>query len=122
MRTLGLVVIFVAAVLIHDARAQTPVEDCVTDEIDAEATPAVAAAIRKDCERKLAPKPAPARWRQPPPRIWQCNDIRVTETVLQPGIVHYDLAGTIWGGSQFTLNITNGDMFFNGRQCLMLRG
>ena len=60
-------------------------------------------------------------WQPPPPRVWQCNDIRVTETVLQPGVVHYDLGGTIWGGSQFTLNINNGDMFFNGHQCVMLR-
>jgi hypothetical protein len=28
-------------------------------------------------------------------RIWQCNDIRVTETVNQPGVVNYDLGGTI---------------------------
>ena len=82
-------IVFIAAVLIHDARAA---------EVDL------------------------TRWQPPPPRIWQCNDIRVTETVLQPGIVHYDLGGTIWGGSQFTLNINNGDMFFNGRPCIILRG
>jgi hypothetical protein len=52
--------------------------------------------------------------------MWQCNDIRVTETVNQPGIVHYDLGGTIWGGSQFVLNLTNGALFFNGRPCLPL--
>ena len=32
-------------------------------------------------------------------RIWQCNDIRVTETSIRPGVINYDLAGTIWGGS-----------------------
>jgi hypothetical protein len=44
----------------------------------------------------------------------------VTETVNQPGIVHYDLGGTIWGGSQFVLNLTNGALMsgmyrFRGR-------
>ena len=64
--------------------------------------------------------PAPAAFK-PWQRIWQCNDIRVTETVMQPGIVNYDLGGTIWGGSQFTLNITRGDLYFNGRPCWPLR-
>jgi hypothetical protein len=54
---------------------------------------------------------------QPSQRVWQCNDIRVTETVMQPGVVTYDLGGTIWGGSQFTLNIQQGALFFNGRPC-----
>jgi hypothetical protein len=54
-------------------------------------------------------------------RTWQCNDIRVTETVNQPGVVNYDLGGTIWGGSNFTLNFQRGDLFFNGRPCLQLR-
>jgi hypothetical protein len=53
-------------------------------------------------------------------RVWQCNDIRVTETVNQPGVVNYDLGGTIWGGSNFTLNITRGDLYFNGRPCVPL--
>jgi hypothetical protein len=54
-------------------------------------------------------------------RVWQCNDIRVTETVNQPGIVNYDLGGTIWGGSQFALDIQRGNLYFNGRPCLPLR-
>jgi hypothetical protein len=49
------------------------------------------------------------------------NDIRVTETVNQPGIVNYDLGGTIWGGSQFALDIERGILYFNGRLCLPLR-
>jgi len=57
---------------------------------------------------------------QPWQRIWQCNDIRVTETVMQPGVVNYDLGGTIWGGSQFTLNIERGYLYFNGRLCVRL--
>jgi hypothetical protein len=55
-------------------------------------------------------------------RAWQCNDIRVTETVTQRGIVNYDLAGTIWGGSQFALDIQRGTMWFNGRPCVFLGG
>jgi hypothetical protein len=55
-------------------------------------------------------------------RAWQCNDIRVTETVTQRGIVNYDLGGTIWGGSQFALDIVRGTMWFNGRPCLFLGG
>src|SRR4051794_3526772 len=49
------------------------------------------------------PAAKPAAFR-PSQRIWQCNDIRVTETATQPGIINYDLGGTIWGGSQFTLD------------------
>jgi len=64
---------------------------------------------------------APAPRFRPWQRIWQCNDIRVTETVNQPGTVNYDLGGTIWGGSNFTLNFQRGDLFFNGRPCLQLR-
>jgi len=53
-------------------------------------------------------------------RAWQCNDVRVTETVNQPGIVNYDIGGMIWGGSQFTLNLENGALYFNGRLCAPL--
>ena len=53
-------------------------------------------------------------------RAWQCNDVRVTETVNQPGIVNYDLGGTILFGSQFTLNLENGALYFNGRLCAPL--
>jgi hypothetical protein len=64
--------------------------------------------------------PQPTRF-QPWQRIWQCNDIRVTETGRQPGIVHYDLGGTIWGGGQFTLNFMQDLLYFNGRPCVPLR-
>jgi hypothetical protein len=53
-------------------------------------------------------------------RAWQCSDIRVTETVTKAGIVNYDLAGTIWGGSQFVLDIQRGTMWFNRRPCVFL--
>jgi len=72
-----------------------------------------------DCKRPAA-KPARG-WFKPWQRIWQCNDIRVTETVNQPGIANYDLGGTIWGGSQFMLNFNRGELYFNGRPCLQLR-
>jgi len=56
---------------------------------------------------------------QPWQRIGQCNDIRVTVTARDPFSVEYDLGGTIWGGSRFT--IIKGDLFFNGRPCLSLQ-
>ena len=65
----------------------------------------------------------PARF-QPWERVWQCNDIRVTATGPQPGVTVYDLGGTIWGGSQFTLVPGKGlelDLYFNGRPCVPLR-
>jgi len=48
--------------------------------------------------------------------IWQCNDIRVTVTAREEWTVEYDLGGTIWGGSRFT--IVKGQLFLNGRPCL----
>lgn len=58
-------------------------------------------------------KPTPFRpWQQ----VWQCNDIRVTVTSLKPFEVNYDIGGTIWGGSQFTM--IAGDLYFNGRPCV----
>ena len=79
-----------------------------------------ARAVAADTDDPVAAPPVRARF-QPLQRIWQCNDIRVTETVNQPGIVNYDLGGTIWGGSQFTLNIQQGYLYFNGRLCAPLR-
>jgi hypothetical protein len=66
-------------------------------------------------------KPQPAAFR-PWQRAWQCNDIRVTETVVRQGIVSYDLGGTIWGGSQFALDIRRGTLWFNGKACMFLGG
>jgi hypothetical protein len=56
---------------------------------------------------------------QPWQHVWQCNDVRVTVTFNPGGIVTYDLAGTIWGGSQFTH--TRDFLYFNGRPCAPLR-
>jgi len=75
-----------------------------------------------DCDRALADGQDALRSTtfRPWQRMWQCNDVRVTEIVNQPGIVSYDIGGMIWGGSQFTLNIERGDLYFNGRLCVPL--
>ena len=61
------------------------------------------------------PLPRFRPWQQ----VWQCNDIRVTVTARDPISVEYDLGGTIWGGSRFT--VVKGELFFNGRPCLPLQ-
>jgi hypothetical protein len=81
--------------------------------------------IPDNCEVGMAdvPEKPPTRVAfKPWQRAWQCSDIRVTETVTQRGIVNYDFAGTIWGGSQFALDIQRGAMWFNGRPCAFLGG
>lgn len=60
----------------------------------------------------------PQRFR-PWQQVWQCNDIRVTVTARDPLSIEYDLGGTIWGGSRFTL--FRGELFFNGRPCWPLQ-
>ena len=50
---------------------------------------------------------------------WQCNDIWVTVTARDPFSIEYDLGGTIWGGSRFT--VIKGELYFNARPCLPLR-
>ena len=62
--------------------------------------------------------PSPPRFR-PWQLVWQCNDIRVSVTGRDPFSVEYDLGGTIWGGSRFT--VIKDDLFFNGRPCLPLQ-
>ena len=64
--------------------------------------------------------PPPPRF-QPWQEIWQCNDIRVTVTERQAGVIEYDLGGTIWGGSRFTKPLA-GPLYFNDRQCLYIAG
>src|SRR5262245_26976150 len=61
------------------------------------------------------PLPRFRPWQQ----VWQCNDIRVTVTARDPFSIEYDLGGTIWGGSRFT--VVKGELFFNGRPCLSLQ-
>jgi hypothetical protein len=50
--------------------------------------------------------------------IWQCNDIHVTVTSRQPEEIEYDLGGSIWGGSRFT--VVRGNLYFNSRPCYQL--
>src|SRR5262249_46487777 len=47
--------------------------------------------------------PSIARLRVFRQQVWQCNDIRVTVTARDPFSIEYDLGGTIWGGSRFTV-------------------
>src|SRR5262249_24039822 len=61
------------------------------------------------------PLPRFRPWQQ----VWQCNDIRVTVTAREPFSIEYDLGGTIWGGSRFT--VIKGDLYFNARRCLPLQ-
>ena len=61
------------------------------------------------------PLPRFRPWQQ----VWQCNDIRVTVTARDSFSIEYDLGGTIWGGSRFT--VVKGELFFNGRPCLSLQ-
>jgi len=53
---------------------------------------------------------------QPWQQVWQCDDIGVTITARDPFSIEYDLGGTIWGGSRFT--VIKGELFFNWRPCL----
>jgi hypothetical protein len=68
-------------------------------------------------------EPAPARFR-PSQQIWQCNDIRITVTNPQPGVVNYDIGGTIWGGINFTAVYSlgpNAGLYLRGVPCARLR-
>jgi hypothetical protein len=68
-------------------------------------------------------EPEPARFR-PSQQIWQCNDIRVTVTNPSPGVVNYDIGGTIWGGINFTAVYSigpDGGLFLRGMPCARLR-
>jgi hypothetical protein len=69
------------------------------------------------------PKPPPFKpWQM----AWQCNDIRVTVTGSQPAVTTFDLGGTIWGGSQFTVVMRMAgyapvpELHMNGRPCVPL--
>jgi hypothetical protein len=69
-------------------------------------------------ESDVPPPPPPPHFR-PWQQVWQCNDIRVTVTARDPFSIEYDLGGTIWGGSHFT--VIKGALYFNERPCLPLR-
>jgi hypothetical protein len=120
---------FLLAALIIAARAETVTEQCTLgsnpDCLCSEKDGCFLCKSEQECKTARAAyaaanvKPVPFKGWQ---RAWQCNDIRVTETVTQRGIVNYDLGGTIWGGSQFALDIQRGTMWFNGRPCAFLGG
>jgi hypothetical protein len=86
-------IIFTAAMLIHEARAE---------DIDD------------------APPPARVRF-QPWQEAWQCNDLRVTVTSPAPGIINYDIAGTIWGGINFTFNGPQHQLYKGAWPCVFVR-
>jgi hypothetical protein len=79
----------------------------------------------EECKVARAEEEArPVRFR-PWQQAWQCNDIRVTVSSPKRDVVVYDLGGTIWGGSQFTMAPTGPwglpELYFNGRPCVPLR-
>jgi len=69
------------------------------------------------------PHPKPAafrRWQM----AWQCNDLRVTVTGQADGVINYDIAGTVWGGINFTqtFSLREGSrLFLRGVPCVPLR-
>ena len=72
-------------------------------------------------------KPKPIVWR-PWQQVWQCNDIRLTVTSRTEGLIEYDVAGSIWGGSQFAVDFRRRfagsgteAYYFNGRPCARLQ-
>jgi hypothetical protein len=68
-------------------------------------------------------KPAAHRFRRWQ-MAWQCNDLRVTVTAQDEGVVNYDIAGTIWGGINFTQTFDlrhGGRLFMRGVPCVPLR-
>jgi hypothetical protein len=99
------------------ARAADTLEDAkeICDERYSQDDKAAERCMKRERERIAAAAFRPSQ------RMWQCNDIRVTETINQPWVVNYDLGGTIWGGSQFTLMLESGALYFNGRPCVPLR-
>jgi hypothetical protein len=75
--------------------------------------------IPDNCEVGMADEPPRAvRW-QPRQEVWQCNDIRVTWTNTAPGVINYDIGGTVWGGINFTY--TPRGLFLRGVPCVPLR-
>ena len=74
----------------------------------------------RECAEGLGERPKPATYRfRPRQEIWQCNDIRVTWTEPEPGVINYDIGGTIWGGINFTY--TPRGLFLRGVPCVPLR-
>src|SRR5262245_33520642 len=68
----------------------------------------------------LPPKPVASSWR-PWQEIWQCNDLRVTVTGNAPGMVNYDIAGSVWGGINFTFDGPRHQLYTGQWQCALVR-
>ena len=73
-----------------------------------------------DDSPRCAPKPTPVRYR-PWQEVWQCNDLRVTVTSNAPGMVNYDIAGSIWGGINFTFDGPHHQLYKGAWPCTLLR-
>ena len=72
---------------------------------------------KSDRECREGRGPRPVRFR-PTQQVWQCNDLRVTVTQTAPFTWNYDIAGTIWGGINFTSDGPN--LYLRGVPCIAL--
>ena len=105
---------FGAAMLIHEARAEiSGDDDCAVARPDPTCPDW---AFDKKRNPDLRAKPI-MRW-YPSQHAWQCNDIHLTVSEIQPNVWIYDIGGSIWGGSQFAWD--HGVVIFNGRPCVPL--
>jgi hypothetical protein len=97
---------------------------CVNQEWEKhQQEPPVAEQPPEELPKQPEPKPQRVRFR-PTQQIWQCNDIRITVTNPSPGVVNYDIGGTIWGGINFTAVYSigpDGGLFLRGVPCARLR-
>jgi hypothetical protein len=131
-------VVFTVAMLVHDARAAEQPNTCNTDEECAAVCmktaktkqqkincwAIVSTSPEEDCkaEGDCSEEPRPAQYRfRPWQEIWQCNDLRVTVTGNAPGTVNYDIAGSIWGGINFTFDGPRHQLYKGAWPCVPLR-
>jgi len=64
--------------------------------------------------------PQPVRFR-PWQEVWQCNDLRVTITSNAPGMINYDIAGSILGGINFTMDGPRHQLYKGQWPCALVR-
>ena len=100
----------------HDG-ARAECEAQVTDLHD---TPAERRANIAECLEQHRPKPRPVAFR-PWQEVWQCNDLRVTVTSNAPGMVNYDIAGSIWGGINFTFDGPRHQLYKGAWPCALVQ-
>src|SRR5262249_52541907 len=70
------------------------------------------------CPKEVVPRRTDFR---PQQEIWQCNDLRVTVTSPQLGIVNYDIAGSVWGGINFTFDDLRHQLYKGQWPCVLVR-